>query len=226
MFLQDPVGLLPQHRLVYAYPRYGHVQRDPYLRHDKWHLLQVRHQPSPSVHMLLYENFAAGFKFTAAPGQSQPPIITNCPNTFPKPQYGFNGWISILKSILGSLCREYHYVFLPRIPSRVTELPRVTELLDPIPSLPQSFICIHRPVILPGLPASDCIRACEAVGGMTNKMLSLQAWLRGLSSSPGLVWLDVRLAACSLHSPDSPELFLSSPRVKHFYLIHRGKPVF
>lgn len=38
---QDPVGLLPQHRLVHAHPCYGHVQRDPHLRHDKWHALQV-----------------------------------------------------------------------------------------------------------------------------------------------------------------------------------------
>lgn len=41
--LQDPVWFLPQHRLVHAHPCYGHVQRDPYLRHDKWHLLQVWH---------------------------------------------------------------------------------------------------------------------------------------------------------------------------------------
>ncbi|KAF6728088.1 Alpha-N-acetylgalactosaminide alpha-2,6-sialyltransferase 3, partial [Oryzias melastigma] len=35
-----PVWLLPEHRLVHAHPRHGHVQRDPYLRHDKRHLLQ------------------------------------------------------------------------------------------------------------------------------------------------------------------------------------------
>lgn len=40
--LQRPVWLLPEHRLVHAHPRHGHVQRDPYLRHDKRHLLQVR----------------------------------------------------------------------------------------------------------------------------------------------------------------------------------------
>ncbi|XP_069548663.1 alpha-N-acetylgalactosaminide alpha-2,6-sialyltransferase 3 isoform X2 [Brachyistius frenatus] len=33
--LKDPVRLLPQHRLVHAHPRHGHVQRDPRVRHDK-----------------------------------------------------------------------------------------------------------------------------------------------------------------------------------------------
>lgn len=50
------------------------------------------------------------------------PITVVCWNTFPTPQFGFNGWISMLKSILGSLCREYHYVLLPWKPSRLQTL--------------------------------------------------------------------------------------------------------
>lgn len=42
VLLQDPVGLLPQHRLVHTHPGHGHVQGDPRLRHDQRHLLQVR----------------------------------------------------------------------------------------------------------------------------------------------------------------------------------------
>lgn len=45
-----------------------------------------------------------------------------CWNSFPGRHFGFNGWISMLKSILGSLCREYHYVFLLRISSKLQSL--------------------------------------------------------------------------------------------------------
>lgn len=125
--LQDSVRLLPQHRLVHAHPRHGHVQRDPHLRHDKWHLLQVRRRLSSLLILLLLKNVHKSTKLRKLDSQSQrlQPIAASrdCSlhrwNTFPVLRVGLNGWISMLKSILASLCCEYHYVFLPRIPSRL-----------------------------------------------------------------------------------------------------------
>lgn len=39
---QDSVGVVPEHRLVHPHTGHGHVQRDPSLRNDQWHILQVR----------------------------------------------------------------------------------------------------------------------------------------------------------------------------------------
>lgn len=39
---QDSVGVISQHRLVHTHSGHGHVQGDPSLRHDQWHVLQVR----------------------------------------------------------------------------------------------------------------------------------------------------------------------------------------
>lgn len=39
---QDSVGVVLEHRLVYAHSGNGHVQRDQSLRDDQRHILQVR----------------------------------------------------------------------------------------------------------------------------------------------------------------------------------------
>lgn len=132
VFLQDPIWLLPQHRLVHAHPRHGHVQRDPYLRHDKWHILQVRCQAitlyTPYTLVWKMHTFLQKLQKLDSHSKQRRPIAAShnrsvpCWNSFPVPHCGFNGWISMLKSILGSLCREYHYVFLLRISSKLQSL--------------------------------------------------------------------------------------------------------
>lgn len=217
--LQDPVRLLPQHGLVHAHPRHGHVQRDPYLRHDKWHLLQVRHELSHSRYPLPHlpssilawkmhaflQNFENSIHIHPSAGQSQPPITTVCPVTFPMPQFGFNGWVSMLKSILGSLCREYHYVSLPRIPSRQQSLFGCGWLGSSTPnsSSALSFICISGPSSSLWLRGEWLLSDCEAMGGMTNKMLLLWAWLLSLKSSqPWWSRLLSQLYLSSLYPPN------------------------
>lgn len=107
--LKDPIWLLPEHRLVHAHPRHGHVQRDPYLRHDKWHLLQVRHQLS------LRQSSSTPPEHTAMLWwklQLGPVTVLNpdCPTAFLMTQSGFNGWFFVfvsLKSVLSSLYYDY-----------------------------------------------------------------------------------------------------------------------
>lgn len=230
--LQDPVRLLPQHGLVHAHPRHGHVQRDPYLRHDKWHLLQVRHELSHSRYPLPHlpssilawkmhaflQNFENSIHIHPSAGQSQPPITTVCPVTFPMPQFGFNGWVSMLKSILGSLCHEYHYVSLPRIPSRQQSLFGCGWLgsSTPIPPLLRVLFVYRARRLLSDSGVSDyCLTARPWEG-----------WQTRCSCSGHGCSVSSHLSLDDLASSRSSTWALSIPQIKHFYLMHTENPAF
>lgn len=94
----------------------------------------------------------------------------------------------MLKSILDSLWREYHYVFLPRIPSRLQSL-RCCGWLG----CSTQFLRCLKFYLYIGLSSflwllgEWLLSGCEAIGGMTNNMMLLWAWLLGLKSSQS--WL-------------------------------------
>lgn len=147
------------------------------------------------------------------------PITVVCWNTFPAPQFGFNGWISMLKSILGSLCREYHYVFLPWKPSRLQTL-RCCGWLG---CSTQFLLCLKFYLyIVPSSSLSDswvseflslrgrrrrrqtrccrCERGCSVSGPLRRTLRSVSSQLNLSSFNP--------------------------PRIKHFYLMHGENPAF
>lgn len=124
--LQDPVGLLPQHRLVHAHPGHGHVQRDPRLRHDQRHLLQVRRPrrcallAAAEMHQRFSRNIKSNLdvnRYCKTQRAPPAPSLPSCPSkaavpcrkkSFPMIEFRLDGGISVLK---------YIYIYISGFPA-------------------------------------------------------------------------------------------------------------